>query len=51
MVDVFFDECKFDDVLELEIVLLRFKMKICDEYFFVYIDREGRKNEILVWVL
>lgn len=51
MVDVFLDECKLDDALELEIVPSRLKMKICDEHFFAHTDREGRKNETLVWVL
>lgn len=51
LIDTFLQECKFDDSLHLEIVPSRLKMTIVDKAFATFSDREGRKDERLVWVL
>jgi len=54
MVDVFLQQCELDDALELEIVPSKLTMLIADKKFSTFSDRgdrEGRKNDRLVWVL
>jgi len=50
-VDVLFNECKLDDALHLEMLPSRLKLLISDRVYAAHSDREGRKDDQLVWVL
>lgn len=51
MVDTLLQECKLDDSMRLEMLPSVLKMRITGKPFSTYSDREGRKDDCLVWVL
>lgn len=51
LVDNFFEQCKLDDAMELQMQPSTLQLLVQDKRFSTYSDKEGRKNERLVWVL
>jgi hypothetical protein len=51
MVDVFLQQCKLDDSVQLEVLPSKLRMKIGTEDFATHSDREGVRDERLIWVL